>query len=95
MTEDEICVRYRQAKHRVQQRHILAELNLCRVEDIDRILERNGFSVKKVSKYAQRVKIDKEKALEMWRNGKTVDEIADKFGVKKRSVYSMIERNRA
>ena len=43
MTESEICVSYRQAKNKNEQVKILADLNLCKPEDIPELLARNGY----------------------------------------------------
>ena len=95
MPEDEICVRYRQAKNRFEKRYIMADLNLCSVDDIDNILEKNGFVVKRKSKYNTRGKMDPQKAMGLLRNGKSATEIADALGVSKKTVWAWMERTRA
>ena len=48
MTEDEIVVRYRQAKKKGEQIKILADLNACGVDVIKGILEEHGISRKEL-----------------------------------------------
>jgi len=43
MSVAEICKSYTEAKDKVKQREILAELNLCTRKEIDKILSENGF----------------------------------------------------
>lgn len=53
MTNEEICRSYRQAKNRQYQIKILADENLCSVEEIRRILIDNGALVPKPTKKAE------------------------------------------
>lgn len=47
MTENEMCRMFRGAKHRGKQVYILAQLNLCKVDDVLKILLRNGEKITK------------------------------------------------
>lgn len=51
MSKDEIVVRYRQAKHKAEQIKILADLNVCSVDDIIRVLvNEGGYNPKSMNK---------------------------------------------
>ena len=51
MTPDEIVVNYRQAKNKGQQIKILADLNLCKIEDIIQILvDHGGYERQRISR---------------------------------------------
>ena len=51
MTPDEIVVNYRQAKNKGQQIKILADLNLCKIEDIIQILvDYGGYERQRISR---------------------------------------------
>lgn len=53
MTESEIKVSYQQAKSKKEQLKILAELNACTVEEIIKILVKNGISPQSFSFWAR------------------------------------------
>ena len=51
MKNDEIVMRYRQAKHKGEQIKILAELNACTVDDILAVLvEHGGYQLQRISR---------------------------------------------
>ena len=51
MSNDEIVVRYRQAKHKGEQIKILADLNDCTIEEILRVLvESGGYELARISR---------------------------------------------
>ena len=51
MSNDEIVVRYRQAKHKGEQIKILADLNACSIEDILKVLtEHGGYEKARISR---------------------------------------------
>jgi len=50
MTNEEICRNYRQAKYRQRQIKILADENLCSVEEIRRILIDSGVLIPRIKK---------------------------------------------
>lgn len=50
MSKDEIVVRYRQAKHKAEQIKILADLNVCSVDDIIQVLTDGGINLRGMNK---------------------------------------------
>ena len=51
MSNDEIVVRYRQAKHKGEQIKILADLNACTIEEILQVLvESGGYELNRISR---------------------------------------------
>lgn len=62
MTNDEIVVRYRQAKEKGKQLNILADLNACSVDDIVNILvEHGGYKLDRLSRSRGKAKLLKKK----------------------------------
>lgn len=92
MSEAEICKSYTEAKDKVKQRGILAELNLCTRKEIDKILFRNGYMEPAPVK-ASNSKINNEAAQEMHRSGKTDREIAAAFDCSVATVQGWRLRN--
>ena len=62
MTNEEICVRYRQAKDKGDQVQILAELNACQVERIIGILVANGVDNRNFNGLRHKLKLEGAKA---------------------------------
>ena len=61
MSNDEIVVRYRQAKHKGEQLNILAELNACSVDDIVHVLvEHGGYKIERMSRSRCKARLLKE-----------------------------------
>lgn len=61
MTPDEIVVRYRQAKEKGKQLNILADLNLCSVDDIVNVLvEHGGYKLDRMSRSRGKAKLLKK-----------------------------------
>ena len=61
MTNDEIVVRYRQAKEKGKQLNILADLNDCSVDDIVNVLvEHGGYKLNKLSRSRGKAKLLKK-----------------------------------
>ena len=61
MSNDEIVVRYRQAKHKGEQLNILADLNACSVDDIVQVLvEHGGYKLDRMSRSRGKARILKE-----------------------------------
>ena len=71
MTESEICVSYRQAKNKNEQVKILADLNLCKPEDITELLARNGYitGTPQVKKQEEKKMPSKGRILQLSLNG--------------------------
>lgn len=92
MSEAEICKSYTEAKDKVKQRGILAELNLCTRKEIDKILSENGFMEPAPVKVSNS-KIDDKAAQEMHRAGKTDREIAAAFDCSVATVQGWRLRN--
>lgn len=58
MTPDEIVVRYRQAKEKGKQLKILADLNVCSVDDIVKVLvEHGGYKLDRLSRSRGKAKL--------------------------------------
>lgn len=63
MTPDEIVVSYRQAKEKGKQLNILADLNVCSVDDIVKVLvEHGGYQLERRSRSRGKAKLLREKA---------------------------------
>lgn len=63
MSNDEIVVRYRQAKHKGEQLNILADLNACSVDDIVNVLvEHGGYQLERMSRSRGKAKLLREAA---------------------------------
>lgn len=62
MTNEEICVRYRQAKDKGEQVQFLAELNDCPVERIIGILVANGVDNRNFNGLRHKLKLEEAKA---------------------------------
>ena len=62
MSNDEIVVRYRQAKEKGEQVQILAELNACPVERIIGILTANGVDNRNFNPLRHKLKLSQPKA---------------------------------
>ncbi|WP_294854295.1 hypothetical protein [uncultured Oscillibacter sp.] len=92
MSEAEICQSYMEAKDKVKQRGVLAELNLCAKKDIDGILIRRGI-LEPAPVKASNSKINNEAAQEMHRAGKTDREIAAAFDCSVATVQGWRLRN--
>lgn len=61
MSNDEIVVRYRQAKEKGKQLNILAELNACSVDDIVHVLvEHGGYKLERMSRSRCKARLLKE-----------------------------------
>lgn len=61
MSNDEIVVRYRQAKEKGKQLNILAELNACSVDDIVNVLvEHGGYKLERMSRSRCKARLLKE-----------------------------------
>lgn len=61
MTNDEIVVRYRQAKEKGKQLNILADLNACSVDDIVNVLvEHGGYKLDRLSRSRGKAKLLKK-----------------------------------
>ena len=61
MTNDEIVVRYRQAKEKGKQLKILADLNACSVDDIVNVLvEHGGYKLDRLSRSRGKAKLLKK-----------------------------------
>lgn len=61
MSNDEIVVRYRQAKKKGKQLNILAELNACSVDDIVNVLvEHGGYKLDRLSRSRCKARLLKE-----------------------------------
>lgn len=61
MSNDEIVVRYRQAKYKGEQLNILAELNACSVDDIVHVLvEHGGYKLERMSRSRCKARLLKE-----------------------------------
>ena len=63
MSNDEIVVRYRQAKHKGEQLNILADLNACSVDEIVNVLvEHGGYKLERMSRSRGKAKLLRETA---------------------------------
>ena len=63
MSNDEIVVRYRQAKHKGEQLNILADLNACSVDEIVNVLvEHGGYQLERMSRSRGKAKLLREAA---------------------------------
>lgn len=97
MTESEICVSYRQAKNKNEQVKILADLNLCKPEDITELLARNGYITgtpqvkkqeeKKMPSKRENSAVILERYIGLADIGFTVAEAAEALGIARGSVY--------
>lgn len=82
MSEEEICVRYKQAKDPKEQIRILAELNACSVTTIEQILKQNDCMMpEKEKRIVERwTKEEAEKLWQLRAEGYTIERIAPELG---------------
>ena len=82
MSEFEILRDYRQAKDKVEQVQILADMNLCTKKEMASFLEKHGITTQKCN-----AKFDTRQSVErMSEQGMTDEEIAGEIGLKPSSV---------
>ena len=103
MTESEICVSYRQSKNKNEQVKILADLNLCKPEDITELLARNGYITgtpqvkkqkeKKPSSKKEKPAIILERYIGLADRGFTIAETASALGISENAVYKYAKRH--
>jgi len=86
MTPGEIITNYRQSKNPVRQRKVLAELNLCRVSEIDLILGISKSNKKEAKSLSG--KINDAEARGLYDEGKSDVDIAAVFGVTAGGVWA-------
>lgn len=85
MSEFEILRDYHQAKDKVEQVKILADMNLCTMKEMTSFLEKHGIIVQKCdTKFDTRLSVES-----MYNQGMTDEEIADKIGLKPSSVATI------
>lgn len=92
MTPDDAAVMYRDAKDKVKQVEILADLMCCEIEDVVEMLTLKGMDIP--SPYGNHRKLwtveDDNFLLSMLNQGRGYDEIANKIGRTKQACWSRI-----
>ena len=97
MTDEEIIISYKQAKHPKKQISVLAELNGCKRQVILGILAASGIYIIEEKKGATPRKWTDERIAELTEleaAGKSREEIAAHFGLKKNTIDDVISRLR-
>lgn len=98
MTDDEICVRYRQARDKKAQIKILADLNATSKQEIISVLEDAGIPLPEKLKLDKpkppRVfKFDENLARQFYVQGMMDKEIAEQLGVSKTTIFKWRTQN--
>ena len=101
MSDGEICRDYLQAKNRIKQIKILANLNACSYKTIERILEKSGLEIETAQTRTRKngnrktisYKINAEKAMKMYLNGLSDVEIARNLKLSHSTICKWRKRN--
>lgn len=96
MTEDDICVMYRQAANRQNQIVILSQLNGCQTEEIRDILIKHGYSLKprkrNPMKEGSLTAEERARAHDLWEQGLPYKDIGREMHRSGNTIMAMAKR---